>query len=34
VRERSREADAWVERAARRLRRRSKNPASLPGAGA
>jgi hypothetical protein len=31
VRERSREADAWVERAARRLRRRSKTPASLPG---
>ncbi len=34
VREHSREADAWVERAARRLRRRAKSPAPLPNAGA
>jgi hypothetical protein len=33
VREHSREADAWVERAARRLRRRSKIPAPAPGVG-
>lgn len=33
VREHSREADAWVERAARRLRRRAKNPAPAPGVG-
>ncbi len=35
VRDHSRDADAWVERAARRLRRRrSGSPAPLPGAGA
>jgi hypothetical protein len=35
VRDRSRDADAWVERAARRLRRRrSESPAPLPGASA
>ncbi len=34
VREHSREADAWVERAARRLRRRAKGPAPAPGVGA
>jgi hypothetical protein len=35
VREHSRDADAWVERAARRLRRRrGGSPAPLPGAGA
>lgn len=34
VREHSREADAWVERAARRLRRRAKSPTPAPGMGA
>jgi hypothetical protein len=35
VRDRSRDADAWVERAARRLRRRrTETPAPLPGASA
>lgn len=35
VRDRSRDADAWVERAARRLRRHRTEPsAPLPGAGA